>query len=119
MRSKKNFCVIHINSTQNNTIITAHNIEGSLIKSSSLGCVLKSKRGKKSVPQGALLSGETLGAFLMEEGYSVGQLRIKGFGNGRENAVQGLSRSGFSISDILDITRGPHNGCRPAKSRRL
>jgi len=117
--SYKNSCIIHINSTQNNTILTATDLKGQLLKTSSVGSVLKSKRGKRSVPQGALLSGEFLGSFLIDNGFSTGQIRIKGFGVGREKAVQGLLGSGLQIIDILDITRVPHNGCRPRKIRRI
>jgi small subunit ribosomal protein S11 len=119
MGSLYNFCLIHINSTQNNTILTATDLKGNLIDYKTLGTTLKSKRGKRSVPQGALLSGEGLGTTLVNKGYSSGQLRVKGFGNGRENAIQGLSASGFQILEILDITKIPHNGCRPRKARRL
>jgi len=114
-----NFCVININSTQNNTILTATNFLGNLISTRTKGFVLKSKKGKKAVPQGALLAGESLGNFLVENGYTFSQVRIKGFGSGRENAVQGILSSGLQIREILDITKMPHNGCRPKKSRRI
>ena len=75
--SNKNSCIIHINSTQNNTILTATDLQGQLLKTSSVGSVLKSKRGKRSVPQGALLSGEFLGSFLMDKGFSTGQILLR------------------------------------------
>tara|TARA_B100000787_G_C16180103_1_gene291303 strand:+ start:745 stop:1116 length:372 start_codon:yes stop_codon:yes gene_type:complete len=117
--SPSNFCIININSTQNNTILTATNFLGKVISSRTKGILLKSKKGKKAVPQGALLAGESLGSFLREKGYTFSQVRIKGFGSGRENAVQGILSAGLQIREILDITKIPHNGCRPKKSRRI
>ena len=114
----KNFCIIHVNSTQNNTILTANDLNDTVITTKSLGLVTK-KRGKRSVPNGALLTGESLGSFLMDKGFSNAQIRIKGFGSGRENAIQGLVSSGLKVVEILDMTQIPHNGCRPKKRRRI
>jgi len=119
MKNKSNFCFVNINCTQNNTILTAATLSGAVICTKSAGLVMKSKRGKRSVPQGALLSGESLGTILLEKGFTGSQLRIKGFGNGRENAIQGLLSSGLDITEIVDITRHPHNGCRARKIRRI
>ena len=119
MKDQSKFCFVHVNSTQNNTILTASDLKGNVISAKSAGLVLKSKRGKRSVPQGALLSGESLGLNLLDKGYTSTQLRIKGFGSGRESAIQGLLSSGISITEIIDITRSPHNGCRARKARRI
>ena len=112
-------CCIHINSTRNNTILTATNNKGAVIATKTIGNVLKSKRGKRSVPQGALLSGEALGTLLLERGFLQSFVKVKGFGNGRENAIQGLISSGLDITQIVDITTYPHNGCRARKARRI
>jgi small subunit ribosomal protein S11 len=114
-----NLCSIHINTTRNNTILTATNSEGKVLATKTAGLVLKSKRGKRSVPQGALLSGESLGSFLLERGFLTSIVKVKGFGGGRENALQGLITSGLDIIQIVDITAHPHNGCRPRKARRI
>lgn len=119
IKNETDLCIVHINSTVNNTIVTATDISGKVIGSRSVGSSLKSKRGKRSVPQGSLLSGELIGSFLKEKGFYTTQVRIKGFGGGRESAVQGLISSGINIIEILDITRAPHNGCRPKKIRRI
>jgi small subunit ribosomal protein S11 len=114
----KDICIIHINSTQNNTILTASNLDNQVISTKTMGLSTK-KRGKRSVPNGALLTGESLGSLLVDKGYSLIQIRIKGFGSGRENAIQGLITSGLKVAEILDITQVPHNGCRPPKRRRI
>lgn len=112
-------CCIHINSTRNNTILTATNHLGAVVATKTAGLVLKSKRGKRSVPQAALLSGELLGSLLLERGFLKSHIRIKGFGGGRENAIQGIISSGLEVVQIADITAYPHNGCRPRKVRRI
>lgn len=119
MKNKINdMCIIHINSTQNNTILTASNLDKQVISSKSMGLVAK-KRGKRSVPNGALLTGESLGNLLIEKGFVSSQIRIKGFGSGRESAIQGLLSSGLQVNEIIDVTQMPHNGCRPPKRRRI
>ena len=112
-------CIVHINSTFNNTIMTATNLSKQTIIVKSLGNVLKAKRGKKSVAHGALLTGEILGKFLIGRNFNSCQVRLKGFGSGRESSVQGLVSSGLIVTDIFDVTKIPHNGCRPPKKRRI
>ena len=47
------------------------------------------------------------------------EVRIKGSGSGRESAVNGLVSTGIRVTAIEDHTPVPHNGCRPAKRRRV
>ena len=47
------------------------------------------------------------------------EVYIKGPGSGRETALRAISNSGMRISLIRDVTPVPHNGCRPAKRRRV
>src|SRR5690606_20332754 len=44
--------------------------------------------------------------------------RIKGPGPGRESAVRSLNNVGYKITNLVDVTPIPHNGCRPPKKRR-
>ena len=44
---------------------------------------------------------------------------VKGPGPGRESAVRALNAAGMKVSNIADVTPIPHNGCRPAKRRRV
>ena len=96
MKKAQDICIIRINATQNNTILTATNLSKSVISTMSMGLFMKSKRGKKSVPHGALLTGESMGS-LLDKGFKQHKF-IKGFGNGRENAIQGLL-SGLNIME--------------------
>lgn len=40
---------------------------------------------------------------------------VKGPGAGRESAIRTIHNSGIEVSEIVDITPMPHNGCRPPK----
>ncbi|MBR4215818.1 MAG: 30S ribosomal protein S11, partial [Bacteroidales bacterium] len=40
-------------------------------------------------------------------------------GNGREAAIRAIHSSGVEVTEIIDVTPLPHNGCRPAKRRRV
>jgi small subunit ribosomal protein S11 len=117
--NNKNIAIITINSTQNNTILLAKDIDGKQIASTSLGLVLKKKRGKRSVASGAQLSSETLAIKLIELGYSKLYVKVRGFGRGRESALFGFASSGLIIEQLMDVTPIPHNGCRQKKSRRI
>ena len=44
---------------------------------------------------------------------------LKGPGNGRESAVRAIDGAGISVTEIIDVTPTPHNGCRPPKRRRV
>jgi small subunit ribosomal protein S11 len=44
---------------------------------------------------------------------------VKGPGAGRESAIRALHNSGIEVTEIIDVTPMPHNGCRPPKRRRV
>merc|ERR1711865_335500 len=44
---------------------------------------------------------------------------VKGPGNGRESAIRAIHNSGIEVTEIIDVTPTPHNGCRPPKRRRV
>jgi len=44
---------------------------------------------------------------------------VKGPGNGRESAIRAIHGAGIAVSEIIDVTPLPHNGCRPPKRRRV
>jgi small subunit ribosomal protein S11 len=44
---------------------------------------------------------------------------VKGPGSGREAAMRAIHNSGIQITEIVDVTPLPHNGCRPSKRRRV
>mgnify|MGYP000064481365 CR=1 FL=1 len=44
---------------------------------------------------------------------------VKGPGSGRESAIRTLHNMGIQVTEIVDVTPLPHNGCRPPKRRRV
>jgi small subunit ribosomal protein S11 len=44
---------------------------------------------------------------------------VKGPGGGRESAIRTLNVAGIEVTEIVDVTPVPHNGCRPPKRRRI
>ncbi len=54
-----------------------------------------------------------------EAGLRKVKVYVKGPGNGRESAIRALHNSGVEVTEIIDVTPVPHNGCRPPKRRRV
>ena len=44
---------------------------------------------------------------------------VKGPGAGRESAIRTLHQAGIEVTEIMDLTPIPHNGCRPHGKRRV
>ncbi len=44
---------------------------------------------------------------------------VKGPGAGRESAIRTINGVGIEVTEIVDVTPLPHNGCRPPKKRRV
>lgn len=108
----------HIQSTFNNTIITITDSNGDVITWSSAGTV-GFKGSRKSTPYAAQLAGQQAARQAMDMGVRELDIYVKGPGPGREAAVRALQAAGLGVRSISDVTRVPHNGCRPPKKRRV
>ena len=108
----------HIQSTFNNTIITITDTNGDVITWSSAGTV-GFKGSRKSTPYAAQLAGQQAARQAMDMGVRELDIFVKGPGPGREAAVRALQAAGLGVKSISDVTRVPHNGCRPPKKRRV
>ena len=108
----------HIHSTYNNTIVTITDQEGNVISWASAG-TLGFKGSKKSTPFAAGMSAEAAGKAAVESGMKEVEVSVKGLGPGRETAIRSLQTAGLEITEIVDVTPIPHNGCRPPKRRRV
>jgi small subunit ribosomal protein S11 len=119
-RERKNIVsgVAHVNATFNNTMITITDAQGNTIAWSSAGSQ-GFKGSRKSTPYAAQMAGEDAGRKAMEHGMKTLEVEVKGPGSGRESALRALQAVGFTITAIRDVTRIPHNGCRPRKRRRV
>ena len=74
---------------------------------------------RKSTPFAAQVAAEKAGKAALDYGVKSLEVRIKGPGPGRESAVRSLNNVGYKITNIIDVTPIPHNGCRPPKKRRV
>ncbi|WP_346852281.1 30S ribosomal protein S11 [uncultured Draconibacterium sp.] len=108
----------HIHSSFNNIIVTLTNMNGEVISWSSAG--KKGFRGsKKNTPYAAQVASEECAKTAYDLGLRKVKVYVKGPGNGRESAIRALATIGIQVTEIVDVTPLPHNGCRPAKRRRV
>ncbi|MSP65681.1 MAG: 30S ribosomal protein S11 [Flavobacteriaceae bacterium] len=108
----------HISTTFNNIIIALTNTQGQVISWSSAG-KMGFRGSKKNTPYAAQVAAEQAAGVAMEAGLRKVKVYVKGPGNGRESAIRSLSNTGIEVTEIIDITPTPHNGCRPPKRRRV
>lgn len=119
-RTKKNvpLGVVHIHTNFNNTVITITDPTGNTLAWSSAGS-RGFKGSRKSTPFAAQVAAEDAGRKAMDQGVRTVTVFVKGPGAGRESALRSLSAVGLKVTSIKDVTPIPHNGCRPAKRRRV
>ena len=110
--------IAHVKATFNNTLVTITDIDGEVLASASAGTV-GFKGSRKSTPFAAARAAEAAAIAARKMGLHEVEVRVKGPGSGRENAVSSLQAAGLRIVSIEDVTPIPHNGCRPRKRRRV
>jgi small subunit ribosomal protein S11 len=109
--------VAHVRASFNNTIITISDRVGNPLSCSSAGaCGFKGSR--KSTPYAAQMAAEQVAQAAQAYGLKSLAVVIKGPGPGREPSIKALGKF-FVITEILDKTGVPHNGCRDAGERRI
>lgn len=108
----------HINATFNNIIISLTNMSGQVISWSSAG-KMGFRGSKKNTPYAAQMAASNCAKVAFDAGLRKVKVYIKGPGAGRESAIRTLATEGLEVSEIVDITPIPHNGCRPPKRRRV
>ena len=107
-----------IQSSFNNTIVTITDPDGNAVAWSSSGAA-GFKGSRKSTPYAASLAADAAARKAMEHGVRTLNVFVKGPGSGREAAIRSLQAAGLEITQIVDRTPIPHNGCRPPKKRRV
>ncbi|WP_286812967.1 MULTISPECIES: 30S ribosomal protein S11 [unclassified Maribacter] len=108
----------HISASFNNIIISLTNKKGDVISWSSAG-KLGFRGSKKNTPYAAQVAAEDCSKVAHEAGLRKVKVYVKGPGNGRESAIRSLHNAGIEVTEIIDVTPMPHNGCRPPKRRRV
>lgn len=108
----------HIHASFNNIIISLTNKNGQVISWSSAG-KMGFKGSKKNTPYAAQLAAEECTKEAHDLGLRRVKVYVKGPGAGRESAIRTIHNNGVEVTEIIDITPIPHNGCRPPKRRRV
>ena len=108
----------HISSTFNNVIVALTNNIGQVISWSSAG---KSgfRGSKKNTPYAAQVAAEDAAKSAFDAGLRKVKVYVKGPGAGRESAIRTIANSGIEVTEIIDVTPMPHNGCRPKGRRKV
>jgi small subunit ribosomal protein S11 len=108
----------HITASFNNIIISLTNKKGDVISWSSAG-KMGFRGSKKNTPYAAQVAAEECCKVAHEAGLRKVKVYVKGPGNGRESAIRSIHNAGIEVTEIIDVTPLPHNGCRPPKRRRV
>lgn len=108
----------YVNASFNNLIITLTNSHGQVISWSSAG-KMGFKGSKKNTPYAAQMAAQDASKVAHDLGLRKVKVYIKGPGAGRESAIRTIHSEGIEVTEIIDITPLPHNGCRPPKRRRV
>ena len=110
--------VCHIQCSFNNTIVTFTDPKGQALAWASAG-QLGFRGSKKSNAFAAQMASQDAARKAQEHGLSSVDVRVKGPGAGRENAIRALLSVGLKITSVADRSPMPHNGCRAPKRRRV
>lgn len=109
--------IAHVKATFNNTIVVITNPKGQVISWASAG-----KAGfsgsRKSSAYAANMAAQDAARTAATCGVKEVSVRLCGAGAGRESAVKGL-QSSLDVTEIVDTTPVPHNGCKARKRRRV
>jgi len=108
----------YVNASFNNIIVTLTNHSGQVISWSSAG-KMGFKGSKKNTPYAAQMAAQDASKSAYDAGLRKVKVYVKGPGAGRESAIRTIHTSGIEVTEIMDITPLPHNGCRPPKRRRV
>ena len=114
----ESFGEAHVTASFTNIIISLTNTKGEVISWSSAG-KMGFRGSKKNTPYAAQLAAEDAGKVALEAGLRKVKVFVKGPGNGRESAIRTIHNLGIEVTEIVDVTPLPHNGCRPPKRRRV
>jgi len=108
----------HIHSSFNNIIISLTNMSGQVISWASAG-KMGFRGSKKNTPYAAQMAASDCGKVAYDLGLRKVKVYVKGPGAGRESAMRSINGTGIEITEIIDVTPLPHNGCRPPGKRRV
>ncbi|MBC8319928.1 MAG: 30S ribosomal protein S11 [Bacteroidetes bacterium] len=108
----------YIKASFNNIIISLTNDAGQVISWASAG-KMGFRGSKKNTPYAAQMAATECSKVAYDLGLRKVKVYVKGPGSGRESAIRTIHSSGIEVTEIVDVTPMPHNGCRPPKRRRV
>jgi len=108
----------YIKASFNNIIISLTNETGQVISWASAG-KMGFRGSKKNTPYAAQMAATDCSKVAYDLGLRKVKVYVKGPGAGRESAIRTIHSSGIEVTEIIDVTPMPHNGCRPPKRRRV
>jgi len=108
----------YVKASFNNIIISLTNEVGQVISWSSAG-KMGFRGSKKNTPYAAQVSAEDCAKVAFDAGLRKVKVYVTGPGSGRESAIRSIHGAGIEVTEIVDVTPIPHNGCRPPKRRRV
>jgi|SRR3989344_6356442 len=120
---KEHVGVVHIYSSFNNTIVHVTDLSGSTISRYSGGMVTKQDRLKANPTTGMFLA-KKIGEEIKELGITSLYVKMRSktgsptIGPGANMVVKTLSKDGFKILSISDLTRVPRGGPKKKGGRR-
>jgi len=110
--------VCNVLASFNNTKVSFADTKGNVISWASAGkCNFRGSR--KSTAYASQVVTQTAGRVAMSHGLKEVVVKLKGPGMGRDSAVRALQALGLIVTEIIDVTPVPHNGCRAPKRRRV
>jgi small subunit ribosomal protein S11 len=74
---------------------------------------------KKNTPYAAQIAAVDCAKVAHDFGLRKVKVYVKGPGGGRESAIRTIHTNGIEVTEIVDVTPVPHNGCRPKGRRRV
>ncbi len=108
----------YVKASFNNIIISLTNEAGQVISWASSG-KMGFRGSKKNTPYAAQMAAEDCAKVAYDQGLRKVKVYVKGPGAGRESAIRTIHSQGIEVTEIIDVTPLPHNGCRPPKRRRV
>ena len=115
--------ILYIYTTKNNTILSVTDLAGNTLARSSGGQSTKQSRLKSS-PTVAMFSAKRIAEEVKEKGITSFYVRVKARtgsispGSSSHSIVKSLTRDGFKIINIMEITKQPRGGPKPKGGRR-
>jgi len=108
----------HVHASFNNIIISMTNGQGQVISWASAG-KMGFKGSKKNTPYAAQVAATECAKTAFDLGLRKVKAFVKGPGSGRESAIRTIHNVGIEVTEIVDVTPLPHNGCRAPGRRRV